>query len=400
MPAKLNLTIISVIPIYILPNNEVSIDRKFFEGIVEYLKYWSGSITILMQKQIKTQKNALEVTLRLEELPFNIQIIDSIEEINLNAFKNKASVVLASLDDYRQNHISQSCCAAGVPCIYISEYSLQTRKQIVSVTTNNPIQRFRKILWEEKQERKRHHAVALANGIQCNGTPTYNAYRTINPNPILFFDTRMTESMLASEADIENRTFQQNDSTEKPIRLLFSGRLIKMKGADHLLFIAVELMQAGIPFQLFICGDGDLKISMEKQIISKGLSHCVKMMGLLDFQLELVPLLKEKIDVFICCHRQGDPSCTYLETMSCGVPIIGYANEAFEGIVQYSQAGWLVEMNQPALIAQKIVDLYRSRQEIKDMSLKSLKFAKHHTFEQEFENRVSHIQQIAEGLPI
>jgi colanic acid/amylovoran biosynthesis glycosyltransferase len=28
--------------------------------------------------------------------------------------------------------------------------------------------------------------------------------------------------------------------------------------------------------------------------------------------------------------------------MSCGVPIVGYANEAFMGIVEQSKAGWLV----------------------------------------------------------
>lgn len=167
-----------------------------------------------------------------------------------------------------------------------------------------------------------------------------------------------------------------------------------MKGADHLIEVAKELKKLKVKFEMFISGAGDLEETMHKQIASNQLNDCVKMLGVPDFKTEFFPFVKKQIDLFVCCHRQGDPSCTYIETMSCGVPIVGYANEAFEGIAGMSGAGWVVPMNRPKLMAQKIAELSQNREAIKSMSLKSLKFAQQNTFEKTFKARVEHMQQV------
>ncbi|MBW1868270.1 MAG: glycosyltransferase, partial [Deltaproteobacteria bacterium] len=140
---------------------------------------------------------------------------------------------------------------------------------------------------------------------------------------------------------------------------------------------------------------GELGASMTAQIAEKGLSDVVKMKGVLDFKTELVPYTQIHTDLFICCHRQGDPSCTYLETMSCGVPIVGYDNEAFLGVVAESKTGWLTPMNRPDQMAQKIIELDRNRETIARASRASLHFARTHTFEKTFKRRVEHLQTAA-----
>jgi glycosyltransferase involved in cell wall biosynthesis len=296
--------------------------------------------------------------------------------------------------DCQQNHISKVCREAGIPCIYISEYTLKTRKQIVAAENpNNPLRIFRQNLWEESQERKQQQAIKLANGLQCNGTPTYEVYRSLNPNTMLFFDTRITEDMLATVEDIEKRTRSLYENT--PLRLVFSGRLNRMKGAHYLLDVAQELERLGIEFELFISGAGQLEESMHQRIAASGLGNRVKMMGVPDFNTVFFPFVKANIDLFVCCHPQGDPSCTYIETMSCGVPIVGFANEAFVGIVEQSKSGWLVEMNRPDLLAKKVAELSRNRYEIEAMSFKALEFARKHTFDQTFKARAKHMEQIA-----
>jgi hypothetical protein len=81
------------------------------------------------------------------------------------------------------------------------------------------------------------------------------------------------------------------------------------------------------------------------------------------------------------------------------VPIVGYANEAFKGIVAQSQAGWLVKMDRPKLLAKKVAELNIKRDEIEAMSFKSLDFARQHTFEKTYEARISRMIQIArEGV--
>lgn len=387
-----NLTILSSETVATLPNGQISITQKTLDGVLQYGQFWTDPITLLMEKRQVQDDNLGQLIIDRSELPFKLEIVDFSKVHDARSFDANA-VVLAGVS-YQQNHIGQVCQTAHLPCIYLAEYSLNTRKQIVATSTKNPLLRLRRNLWQHSQERKQRRAIAIASGVQCNGTPTYEAYRSISPNPLLFFDTRMTEEMTATEAEIAHR--YMNREADCPLRLLFSGRLIKMKGADHLLKVAQHLKRLDIPFEMYICGDGQLKPEMERQIQAQGLKDCVRMMGVLDFKTELVPFAKETIDLFVCCHRQGDPSCTYLETMACGVPIVGYANEAFEGIVAYSGAGWVVPMDRPDQLANKVAELSHSLTEMQEMSVKALQFAKQNTFEKTFNRRINHIYDVVD----
>jgi colanic acid/amylovoran biosynthesis glycosyltransferase len=101
------------------------------------------------------------------------------------------------------------------------------------------------------------------------------------------------------------------DSLKKcSIRLVFSGYLNKIKGAHALIRIAHILQQRQLPFEFHIFGDGDLEKEMRKTILRLGLEKNVALHGVLNFTDKLIPTLKENIDLFVCCHVQGDPSCT------------------------------------------------------------------------------------------
>jgi colanic acid/amylovoran biosynthesis glycosyltransferase len=386
-----NLIILQPLAAKLLPNNKVLLTRKLIDAVQELAKYWSGPITVMMEETQQANDQLDSKKYNIDDLPFKLEVI-SFDKITPELLHQHQSSLVLAVPEYKQNHISQVCQLAGVPCIYVSEYSLKTRKQIVNVSTRNPLIRLRRILWTYSQERKQRKAIAMADGLQCNGTPTYEDYKQINRNPLFFIDTRITKEMLATEADIQMRTAKRSQNT--PLRLVFSGRLIKMKGADHLLEVAKELKQLKVKFEMFISGAGELEEMMHKQIATYQLNDCVKMLGVPDFNTEFFPFVKNNIDLFVCCHRQGDPSCTYIETMSCGVPIVGYANEAFQGIAEMSEAGWVVPMNQPKQMAKKIAELSHNREAIKSMSFKSLKFAQQHTFETTFQARVEHMQQV------
>lgn len=390
MSSNFGLIIMPNFQIRLLPKNRILMDRKSLDGLFQYSGLWPGPVTVFVEENSQGSGIFQEETIDKHDLPFKLEVLSFNALTKENFLKYKSSVVLASVG-YRQNHVSRICRSSGNPCVYISEYSLKTRQQIINLNTSNPLLRFRRHLWEKKQEIKRTRALAVADGVQCNGTPTYEVYRRVNHNAILYFDTRVTEAMLATSDDIGRRYHARDDNT--PLRLLFSGRLAKVKGADHLLDVAKELKQLAVKFEMFICGDGELKEAMNRRILTERLSDCVELTGVLDFKTELLPFARSNIDLFICCHRQGDPSCTYLETMSCGIPIIGYDNEAFRGIVNQSKAGWLVEMDRPRQMAQQIVTLDRSRDLIKSMAFKSLAFARRHTFEKVFAARISHLQR-------
>ncbi len=392
-PNQMNSLTMSVLPSLKtkrISENQIILTQKFIDGMLEYQNYWHDKINVFIEEDNTINDNLDNTIVDINQLPFKIKIVD-FNKIQENREFQDSSIVLATIG-YRQNNIAQICKTHQISCIYVTEYSLKTRLQIINSANFNIIALVKKYIGQLVQEKKQEKSIAQADGVQCNGTPTYETYKNINPNPLLYFDTRVTSDMLISEDELVNRTSQC--LANKPLRLLFSGRLVAIKGADHLILVAQELIKLQVKFEMFICGDGDLRESMQKQINQNQLSDFVKMLGVLEFKNELIPFVKKNVDLFICCHRQGDPSCTYLETLSCGVPIVGYDNEAFVGIVKYSQTGWSIRINKPELIARKISELDKNRQIIVDHSSRSLEFARLHTFEKTFSKRINHIKEI------
>jgi len=362
------------------------VTEKFHDGVVEFTKYWPGPVSVFMELSREVTDNLDNIEIRSGQAPFDLEPLDY-TSLGKKVVPG-ASVVLGSTG-YRQNHLSAWCRNHRVPCFFVAEYNLRTRWQIINANTVNIPVRLRRYLWEFLQEHKQRKAIADATGIQCNGTPTFEAYRRVNSSPFLYFDSRMTEKMMISDEAVDERL--AGCLSGQPLRLVFSGRLLKIKGADHLILVAEGLKKRGLRFEMAICGDGELLAAMKKQIAEKGLTDVVKMKGVLDFKRELVPYTQKNTDLFVCCHRQGDPSCTYLETMSCAVPIVGYDNQAFLGVVKESKTGWHVPMNQPGRIVERIMALDRDRHAIARASRAALDFARSHTFEKTFRQRVAHL---------
>ncbi|MCL2640062.1 MAG: glycosyltransferase, partial [Phycisphaerales bacterium] len=318
------------------------------------------------------------------DLPFELKVA-KYDGAEMRGATEGSAVVLAALH-YRQLAICELCETMRIPVVYVTEYSLRTQMQMLAVERVNPIVRLRRAIWLVNTERRARCVVRRAAGIQCNGTPTYEAYRGIAKEALLYFDTRVRKA----EAAMERRT-------NGILRLAYSGRLMAMKGADHLLPMAKELKRRGVKFELAICGGGEMETAMRKEVMALGLAKEVVFKGVMDFERVLVPFVREEVDVFVCCHRQGDPSCTYLETMACGVPIAGYANEAFRGVVRHSGAGWMTPMNRPAKLAERIATL--SSEEIVEHGQRALAFAREHTFEKTFARRVEQLKRVSRGGP-
>ena len=377
-----------------LAGGRIGLTRKFIDGVNEFKKYWEGPIVVYLGPMEHDTSDLDEVAVWQKDLSFEIQLL-SLPEIEEAIASDRCATVLLSLDDYRQRGLWRICRERAIVCSYISEYSLTTRHQIIDLTTSNPLIRVRRKIWESSEERKRRVAVAGATGLQCNGTPTFEAYRELRPDALLFFDSRVSSDLLATDQDILRRL----GSPVRPrrLRLLFSGRLAQMKGAADLVTVAKNLRRLGVDFHLSICGDGELKTAMAQSIDREQLAGHVTLKGVLDFRRELVPLVKSNIDLFLCCHPQGDPSCTYLETMSCGVPIAGYANEAFTGIVRLSQSGWAVPLNDPGALARQIMLLEQTPRLLLEHSVAALNFARHHTLQETFYRRACHLQHLQDN---
>ncbi len=382
------LAVLTPLPIRVTPSGGVIITKKFVNGMKEYSNYWDGPISAFMEPTDVPTTNLDEYEVDPEQLPFKLEVV-TYSDPKLRSLLAGHRLVLASVD-YRQTHLAELCRSIGVPCVYVSEFALKTRIQANLASNVNPIIKLRRCWWEYNQERKNRKAIAKAAGIQCNGTPTFEAYRVISPSPLLFFDNRMDEDLIITDDELAKRIEELERGG--PLRLLFSGRIISMKGADHLPRVADELRRLQVPFEMTIYGGGDLEGRVKAEIDRRQLGDLVKMRGTIDFKSELVPYTRRHVDLFVCCHRTGDPAGTYLDVMLCGVPIVGYENEAFSGIVRESGVGWITPMNRPEKVAEAIAGLNRDRSAISDASRRALEFGRRHTFAETFKVRIEHMK--------
>jgi colanic acid/amylovoran biosynthesis glycosyltransferase len=369
-------------------DDSIILKRKFIEGMASYAKLWDGPVVCVARELNEVTDNLDNVQVRLKDLPFQVEFLRPGGRWEEH-LKDAALVLVTLIQEF--TYLTDWCKARNLPLVYVSELTWRTRLQIARTIETNPLRLVRRSGWTLQEELRNRKAVAGAAGIQCNGTPTFRAYQVVSPNALLYFDSRTTDAMVASEEGIRERLVRAPGAK---IRLAFSGRLLPIKGVDHLVPVAVALRKLGVDFSLRIFGGGTEEGPIREAIAQHQLGDRVKLEGTLDFATELTPLMRSEVDLFVCCHRQGDPSCTYLETMSCGVPVVGYANEALAGVLEHADAGLAVPMDNVERLASAIASISGNLPGLERWSLNALSFARAHTFEKTFERRMAHARRI------
>lgn len=386
------LVVMPSLDIGLSADGRLRLTRKFISGMQMYVDCWNGPVEVLAQRSEADHSGNLDdVWVQPGALPFRVTVADFDSEEARSALR-RAAVVQGGAD-HRLNHMPALCAAMGVRYVFVAENTLQTRWQIIDADALAWPVAWRRKLWALRQERANIASARASAAVQCNGTPTFEAYRPLNDRTLLYFDSRVATNMLPAAPRARERS--RPWSTPDPIRLAFSGRLNRIKGADHLVRVARALRDLKVPFLMDIYGDGPLEPSLQEAIRRDGLEGVVRLHGVLDFATELMPTIRDHVDLFVCCHRQGDPSCTYLETMACGVPIVGYANEAFAGLMRLCAAGESVPIDDWTAMAAAIARLSRDPRQLGVLAARALSFAKEHTFEREFERRIEHMRALA-----
>ena len=385
-----NLTLIPSVPVWV-EGDALVFDRKFHDGLMRYVAAWPGRVRCLAWRGATALSGFGAVRARAADLPFDIELLDEHETIT-PAHLEPATVVLAAADDHRQLRVAALCREHGIRCAYVIEYIPETRHQINRLEAPNPFVRWRRDLFLRGRERERRAAFEACDGLQANGMPAHDAYQS-HGNCLLYFDTRIGRRSLIDDGALEARlaTLQQ----PRPLRLAFSGRLIAMKGADHLVEVAARLHTRGVACEWTIYGAGELDSQLRARVRRLGLRKLVHMPGAVDFDTELIPAIQSHCDLYVMLHRQSDPSCTYLETLSCGIPIVGYENRALGGLLRVADVGTGVAMDDIDGVVDALTRLDADRSAIARMSRAALIFARGHAFEDTFQRRVDQLIDLA-----
>ena len=159
-------------------------------------------------------------TFRPADLPFALEILPPDAEVAASEIEG-ARIVLAAGDNFRNLHVSSLCQRLGVPCVYIIEYTLDTRLKIIALETPGWLQRLESSLWTLRTEMKRRRAFRLASGLQANGLPSAQAYQGLTPNLLGILSIPIGADLFATDDDLSAKFAGLR--TGRPLRLVYCG---------------------------------------------------------------------------------------------------------------------------------------------------------------------------------
>jgi glycosyltransferase involved in cell wall biosynthesis len=382
----------------VVPNVGIAIegDRAFLdikaaEGMSRYARHWPGPVRWVGRAAAR-KTIAYGAWYETADQPFDIRCAGNAADAReIATHCVGASLVVGGAD----NHLDIGLVDHLPPetVVFIIENTLRTRLDFVRLERHDPLSKLKKALWLVKTEYARRQALRNALAIQANGTPAYRSYRRADRDDLLFFDTRLDRSLAITSEGLEAKAAAVIGNTG--FRLGFSGRLEPAKGADRLVPVLAAVHRRGVPqATLDIYGDGSLREEIRRQAEAAGLGRAIRLHGPVPFDAVLVPALKHSVDLFVCCHLQSDPSCTYLETLGCGVPIAGFRNQAFDGVLGLGDCGVAAPLNDIEALATRIVALARDRQRLAALTRTAAAVGTRNLFEDVFEQRIAHLRRV------
>lgn len=369
------------------------IDRKFHTGACLYAENIDAALVCLAREATPAEVMMDSVEIPLADMPYRV------ETVRCNSSMIPLPNELARIGELVRNSYlvygttlktAPFAHRYGVPYIAITEYSLPTQLQMARLDARTPLRRvsrqFKTVLRFLVQMREISRGVS----VHCNGYPTFVTGQRFHEDCFMYLDSRMSTSMVIGESDLEART--QNLANGRRPRLLFSGRYEPIKGAQDVIKVGLELLARGMDFELHVYGRGSLRDKMVALASTAG--DRINIHDGVPFP-ELARLSRT-FDLFVCCHIQGDPSCTYIESMGAGLPVVGYANEMWREMVVDSQAGIAVPVGDVSACAHAIESLVLDRRQLEVSSRAARSFALRHSFEREFGRRIEHLQRFVQ----
>ncbi len=375
--------------------DRLRLDVKFVEGMRVQGALWPSRITVALRRGTPAIPFGRDYD--RSELPFDLVLLDPAEEIVASHMAGH-DLIVAGGDDFHCLGLTDHL-RPGQKIVYVIEYTPETRMQILQLDRNRGmLGRLKGRLWLRQQEKRRERAFRAATGLQANGYPAYDLYAPMCADSMLYLDGRMTPDLFATEAEMSAREAWR--AAGGPLRLIFSGRLETMKGAQDLLPVAQRLTEKGVDFTLDVFGTGSLEGEIAAGLQKLKDPARVRLHSAVDFQTDLVPFTRQHADLFLGCHRQADPSCTYVEAMGCGVAVASYDNRMWQRLNGEARGGWGTPLGEPLLLADCIAELARDPAAITKASRSAWEFSRAHGFLPEFRRRMDHLARVAGMAPV
>jgi glycosyltransferase involved in cell wall biosynthesis len=154
--------------------------------------------------------------------------------------------------------------------------------------------------------------------------------------------------------------------------ILFTGRLVPLKGVHSLILALGRLYQERQDWECWILGDGGIKAELEQECSRLGIAHSVKFFGTVGNVITYL----NSADIFVLPGLQDTQPHSVMEAQLAGLPVIVSDAAGLPEMVQHDVNGLIFPANNIEALLLQIRILLGNDQKRIEMGQSSLEWAK------------------------
>ncbi|PMK74230.1 hypothetical protein BCT94_10595 [Vibrio breoganii] len=137
------------------------------------------------------------------------------------------------------------------------------------------------------------------------------------------------------------------------------GRLWRQKNPTAFIDAAIHLLHKGVEANFILVGDGELKTSLENQVVKAGFKDSIHFLG----WRRDIPSILSALDIFVLPSLWEGMPLAIIEAQSSGLPCVVSNIQGNNHLVKESIDGLLFDLNYPEQLAKKIEYLIEHKKE-------------------------------------
>ena len=155
-------------------------------------------------------------------------------------------------------------------------------------------------------------------------------------------------------------------NTSAPLRLVFIGRLVRVKGLFEIVEALAQLKSEGLRFELAFAGDGPDRLALEAFVQQRGIGKQTRMLGGVFGPAKTSLWLESDVFLFPTYHAEGLPYAI-LEAMAGGCVAVAAPVAAIADVVENGVNGLFVKSQDAVALASAVRALDSDRQLLRQL---------------------------------
>jgi glycosyltransferase involved in cell wall biosynthesis len=300
----------------------------------------------------------------------------------------RATVVQCGLDDLRRPLMFDAlklAFAASKPTVFVQDTDVVVQMRELA-KTRSAGSRLQTHVYSRAHERGVRWCVARADLSLLKGRGLMRRYGPFARNAKEFHDTNYTSAEIVPLNVVLARTVSL--ASERPVRLVYCGRLVARKGVDSSIRLLHAARARGASIELDVIGDGEERPALEALVQKLDLAGRVRFLGSAAYGPGLLRQLAEYDALFFTPTAEDTPRMIF-DGYASGLPLIG-SDIGYVVERAHSEAAAIVlpRDDREECVA-RLVRIARDRAQLATLACAAHAAAEHHAADQWYARRAA-----------